>query len=179
MTVYMVMAPPPSRDLASDAEDMVFIKEGFCWPAFFFSAPWLVFRGLWLVLFGYLIAAIVVAGVANVIGGYAPTAVGIAFAILFALEANSLRRWTLERRGWDFVGLVAGENRDTCEARFFAKWAPHVDHAARPKPGAAPAAAATPDAHGARAGVAQTGATTLRPSTPSDAVIGLFPEATR
>ncbi len=176
MTVYMVMAPPPSRDPAGDAEDMVFIKEGICWPAFFFSAPWLVFRGLWLVLFGYLIAAIVVAGVADTIGGYAPPAVGIAFSILFALEANSLRRWTLERRGWDFVGIVAGENRDTCEARFFAKWAPHAERGLRGGTPETPAASAS---SAARPSVPQAGTSTLRPSTPSDAVIGLFPEATR
>jgi Zn-dependent protease with chaperone function len=46
-----------ARDLAREVEGLVFVKEGFCWPGLFFPAFWLLFRGLWLVLIGYLVVA--------------------------------------------------------------------------------------------------------------------------
>jgi hypothetical protein len=34
----------------------VLVKEGFCWPAFFFGALWAAVRGLWFPLFPALLA---------------------------------------------------------------------------------------------------------------------------
>lgn len=162
MTVYMVMTPPASGDATRDAEKVAFVKEGFCWPAFFIALPWLIYRGLWLVLIGYLVIAILLAGLADFIGGPAPIVASFAFAILFALEANALRRWTLERRGWIFAGISAGRNRDEAEARFFDTWQP-------------PAAARTSTPSEAP----RPGTGAGRVVTPSDEIVGLFPEAAR
>ncbi|MEI2387923.1 DUF2628 domain-containing protein [Breoghania sp. JC706] len=166
MSAFMVMTPPPSDDAERDATKVVFVKEGFCWPAFFFAVPWLLFRGLWLVLVGYLVLAILVAGAGELIGGVAPFVAGFAFSLLFSLEANGLRRWTLERRGWRMAGVVAGANRDECEIRFFSAWK-------GPEPAAPAAGRFTPPAADGRK------APPARVPTPSDEVIGLFPEATR
>jgi hypothetical protein len=43
-------------------------------------------------------------------------------AVLVGLEGNNLRRWTLERRGYRFLGVAAGDWRDIAEYRFFAAW---------------------------------------------------------
>lgn len=162
MTIHMVMAPLPSGDAERDAERIVFIKEGFCWPAFFFAIPWLLYRAMWLVLIGYLILAIAVAAAGEIIGGAGPFVAGFAFSLLFSLEANSLRRWTLERRGWSLIGLTSGNNRDECETRFFAEWKPQERRD-------------TASTASAPAGTSPT----VRAATPTDEVIGLFPEATR
>ncbi|MDJ0930373.1 DUF2628 domain-containing protein [Breoghania sp.] len=162
MTVHMVMAPTPSSDAQSDAKDVVFIKDGFNWPAFFLAVPWLLIRGRWLVLVGYLIVAIVVAGLGALIGGLRTIVGRIALSLLFALEANGLRRWTLEQRGWTFIGVAAGANRDEYEARFFSDWSGPVEVLPQ-----TPSTSGTP----ARTPV-------FRAATPSDEVIGLFPEAT-
>ena len=45
----------------------------------------------------------------------------ILFAFWFALEANGLRRWTLERRGYVLVGVVEGRTLEEAERRFFAE----------------------------------------------------------
>jgi hypothetical protein len=76
---------------------------------------------------------------------------------LVGLEAGTLRRVTLRRRGWREVGLISANDREVAERRFFATW--RRDGAARPAAGGGPAPVPPP----ARA--AQT-----------SPVIGLFPE---
>ena len=122
MTIYTVMSPPPSGNDARDAERVAFIKEGFSWSALFVPVIWLLWHRLWLVLAGYLTAAVVLSIAGGLIGGPAGGVVAVVLAVLFALEANALRRWTLERRGWQFAGIVSGTNREECETRFFHHW---------------------------------------------------------
>jgi hypothetical protein len=44
-------------------------------------------------------------------------------AFLVGLEASTLRRFTLARRGWRNIGLVSGTNMEAAEQRFFNDWA--------------------------------------------------------
>src|SRR5262245_6102276 len=57
----------------------------------------------------------------------------IAVSILFALEANDLRRYALERRGYRQIGVAVGNSRETAELSFFREWLPE-----QAKPGKAP-----------------------------------------
>jgi hypothetical protein len=43
---------------------------------------------------------------------------------VIGFEADSIRRWSLERKGWNFVGTVVGRNAAECERRFFETWLP-------------------------------------------------------
>ena len=152
-----------ARDLTREVEGLVFVKEGFCWPGLFFPAFWLLFRGLWLVLIGYLVvAAAIVAG-----GGFAglpddaTMALGLAINLLMGFEGNDLRRWTLGRRGLRMVGLVSGRRVADAERRFLETL---VDGTYA----ASPVGPARPERPAVRAG------TWARPET-EDEVIGLFP----
>ncbi|AXS38954.1 DUF2628 domain-containing protein [Breoghania sp. L-A4] len=153
MTIHTVMCPPPSGDETRDAERIVFIKEGFCWPALFFSLIWLLWHRMWLVLVGYLAIEAVLLVAGALIGGPAGGVLSALFAVLFALEANALRRWTLERGGWEFAGVVSGANLAECETRFFHHWVEAGAHRA-PQPLA-------PE--------------TRRAQAPNEDVLGLFP----
>ena len=99
MKAFTVHMPP---DLAGDAaaERAAFVKDGFCWPALFIPALWLLWRRLWLVLIAYLVAVTVIGAVQIIAGEGAATIILIAFAFLFAAEANNVRCWSLRRRGW-------------------------------------------------------------------------------
>lgn len=161
MTMYTVMNPPPSGNPVRDAERIVFIKEGFCWPALFAAVPWLVWHRMWLVLAGYLAT---VAGLV-VLSAIVPAPAGglsaLVFAGFFALEANNLRRWTLERNGWTLTGVTTGDRRDELELRHF------TAHGAGSAPAAARGGRTNPPTHGT--------------APVDDAVLGLFPapESTR
>ena len=76
---------------------------------------------------------------------------------LIGLEANSLRRWTLARRGRPTIDVVTAADRDEAEAKVFARWPERRPAAPRqPAPASAPLMARRPEP-----------------------VIGLFPDAER
>ncbi|NRG16667.1 DUF2628 domain-containing protein [Rhizobiales bacterium] len=135
MTIYAVLTPPdasPAAFTESDADHTLFIKDGFCWPALFIPMIWTLWHRLWLVFLGYLAIAVAIEGLSFALGGPAVGISAALFALLFAFEANNLRRWTMERRGWNFAGAIAAGDRDEAEVRFFAGY---LDQPGTPAPG--------------------------------------------
>jgi hypothetical protein len=134
MRVYTVHQNPDPL-----AEDQIeFVKEGFSWPALLFSLFWLLYHRMWLVAGGYLAISIAIEGLGAVLGGgfeleflFATTALGL----VFAAEANDLRRWSLHRRGWTYVGVVSGRRRDEAERRFFGVYELSASGALLPRAG--------------------------------------------
>lgn len=143
----------------ADADRIVFVKDGFCWPALIIPVLWLAYRRMWLVLVAYLAAAALLEAAGRWLAGPAFTvAAGLAFAMLFALLANDLRRWQLARRGHRMRAVVTGRDREECERAFFAGWL-----AAAPPARRAPAPPPPPPV--------------MPRATPAGAgVVGLFPE---
>jgi uncharacterized protein DUF2628 len=43
-------------------------------------------------------------------------------ALLIGFEASTLRRWVLRRRGWLELGIVAADDLEGAERRFFDRW---------------------------------------------------------
>ena len=48
----------------------------------------------------------------------------LALSLLVGFEGDTLRRWTLERRGWRMLGTVTGRTTLECERRFLDTWLP-------------------------------------------------------
>jgi len=127
MLTFTVHEPPnPPADRVDRAEAVVFIKDGFAWMAAIFAPFWMLAHRLWWPLLGYVALA----------GGFEllKLAFGIdqrwtglaAFALnlLVGFEADTLRRWSLQRRGWRDLGCVSGKTAAECERRFFDAWLP-------------------------------------------------------
>lgn len=162
MTIYAVLAPPVRAGSARpDPDDFVFVKEGLCWPALFVPLVWLVWRKMWLVLVGYVAASLALMAVAEVLPPPVAATMLILFAFLVALEANNLRRWTLERHGYQFLGVAEGPWLSDAEYRFFAGWT------------AGPLSSDTARSTGAR----QPATSKPAPPTPATGqdIVGLFP----
>ena len=118
MLIYTVQQGLNPRAAGDDLE---FVRDGFSWSAFVLTLFWPLYHGLWLV-FAIVLALTVLLGAAMDIAGlsdFGRSAVWIAAALLFAFEANNLRRWTLRRRGWRDVGMAAGRTLSEAEHRFF------------------------------------------------------------
>ena len=125
MIAYSVLEPAEVAETAIERADrIVFVREGFAVFALVFPLLWLLVHRMWWVLIGFAVVfAAVNAGAALI--GLGETATSLALLVLtlfFAFNANELRRWTLERRGYQVVGAVSGRNRDECEIRFFSDW---------------------------------------------------------
>ena len=101
--------------------DPVLVKEGFCWPAFFFGVLWALANGLWLVallLAGAAAALILVLSLAGV-DPLTATAAWLAFALIVGFDANDWRRAKLARQGLRFSGVIAAPGRDAALRRWF------------------------------------------------------------
>ena len=117
--VYTVHLGPASAVLRPRA--VVLVKEGFCWPAFFFNIVWALFKGLWITAIILFLAQILVQTGAQALGlsQEAQSIVTIGFFILVGLFANDLRRFELERRGYREVGVIAASHLSAAEQRAF------------------------------------------------------------
>ncbi|WP_022722768.1 DUF2628 domain-containing protein [Rhodopseudomonas sp. B29] len=125
MPVFTVHAPRPTDDETRPApERFVFLRDGFSIWAFLFGPFWLLYRRLWLALLGYLVLMTVLTAALGVLHAGAGTrfVVLLLCATLLGLEASSLRRWTLGRRGWRPIDIVAADDQEIAERRFFDRW---------------------------------------------------------
>jgi hypothetical protein len=163
MPTYTVHEPPPRKnESVTSPESFVFVRDGFYFWAFVLAPLWLLLHRLWLVLVGYLVLSGAL-GVALFLIG-APSAVkflaSFLIALLVGLEAATLWRWTLSRRGRKTLGFVVGEDAEMAERRFYAEWMKRTD---------APATTATLPAP-------KYAAPIWRGAPSTSDVIGLFPE---
>jgi hypothetical protein len=127
MRSYTVYEPPnPPADRVDRAEGMVFIKDGFSWTAALFGPLWMLYHWLWWPLLGFLVVTATFNGLGRmtVIDAKWLGLAWLALHILIGFEADALRRWTLERRGWRMAGAVTGRNAEESERRFFESWLP-------------------------------------------------------
>ena len=137
MIVFTVHEPPnPPLDRIERAEHVEFVRDGFNWLAGLIPPLWMLINKLWIVLILYLLIsmggslALAKIGLSKQLIGL----INLAANIIIGFEADSLKRWTLGRRGWAEIGTVAGRNREECERRFFDGWLisqPMVRSAAR------------------------------------------------
>lgn len=127
MHVYTVHEPPNApADRQDRAEVLKFVREGFSWVAALLGPLWLLARGLWLALLGYVATVVIIELIVAMTGARQDvgTFAILVLHLLIGLEADSIERWTLDRRGWKPLGSVTGDSRLDCERRFLALWLP-------------------------------------------------------
>jgi hypothetical protein len=120
MRFYSVYQSPEARG----DQDLIFIKDGFCWLALVLPFIWPAWRGLWLVALSVLVLLVAVTVVVQA-GWIAPltgSAIEVVVAFIMAFEGNNLRRWTKTRRGWREVGMVSGRRLADAERAFFSAY---------------------------------------------------------
>jgi len=161
MPAYAVFEPPMRRRSAGEhADRFIFFRERFSLAAFLFGPLWMIWRRLWLVLIIYLaVLGLIAFGLQRLgIDSQAHITVYFLVQLLVGMEAATLRRWTLLRRGWRDRGIVVADDLEMAERRFFDWWS--VDRPMPPPPPPPPPPSYAPASNfGAGAGV-----------------IGLFPE---
>jgi hypothetical protein len=127
LVTFTVHEPPnPPADRIERADKLVFVKDGFSWMAALFGPLWMLVNRLWWALLGYIVA-VVALRLTQKYGGLTESTVGLmtfGMNLLIGFEADTLRRWALDRKGWNMLGAVSGRNRDECERRFFDGWLP-------------------------------------------------------
>ena len=160
MPVYTVHEPPRRDDeLLAHTARFAFVRDGFHFWAFLLTPLWMLRHRLWLefIVYVLLIGGLTFAfrrfGIAQSAGLW----VGLLLSILVGIEASSLRRWKLARRGFDNLGVVVAEDQAIAERRFFDGW---VGTPRRP-PQVVPPSAPSPFGS---------------PAAPPGEIVGLFPQ---
>lgn len=100
--------------------DAILVKEGFCWPAFFFGPFWALSHRMWFTAIG-LLSVVIALGVAESILRLDPmtySAVLVGVAAIIGFSANDWRRNALTVRGWKMEGLSAAPDHDLALRRF-------------------------------------------------------------
>ena len=163
MKVFTVHEPPEGR--ANRFEAITLVKEGFCWPALFIPAIWMIWHRMWWVLLGWLVIGVGLAAIGEVFKetSFVVGILSFAFSIWVALEANELRRWSLARKGWRLLGIAAGRDREEAEQSFFRR---HLTPLATGTAGQQ----GVPNPASARMPVVPR-----RPAAGTEPVVGLFP----
>ncbi|MBO0740589.1 MAG: DUF2628 domain-containing protein [Hyphomicrobiaceae bacterium] len=127
MRTYTIHEQPDApADRIDRAERLVFVKDGFSWAAALFAPLWFLLHRLWWPLLGYVVvsAAFQIAQQAESLDARWLGLAALALNLLIGFEADTLRRWGLERRGWRLIGTVTGVSAADCERRFFDSWLP-------------------------------------------------------
>lgn len=100
--------------------NLIFVREGFSWFAFFLLPIWALWHRLWLVAISLVFVSVLVtlivvfAGFSAWFGGL----LGFGLMLLVGFEANDLRRWTMKHRSWNLRGVVVGRGRDDAVLRY-------------------------------------------------------------
>ena len=177
MAIYTVLAPPPrDGDPAQEALNTAFVKDGFSWSALFFAAPWMIYRRMWLTLVVYVAVMAALAYAMQRAGGDFGASVVLLVHLLFALEANNLRRWTLERRGFRLVAVAEGRNIEEAEIRYFSsREAGDNTPPIPPIPAPPPAQTSVPTPPVPPIPPIPTSLRPIQPSAEAGDVVGLFP----
>ena len=141
MKFFTVHENPERRD---PDDRVVFVKEGFLWPAFLAPVLWLIYKRAWLGLLAYAASALLLLGLLALTGvdtALVQTAggglvlgvpallvlvpspllavIGALFAVLCAYEAGDVLRFTLARRGYRMTAIVSGKTQIEAEQAYF------------------------------------------------------------
>lgn len=165
MSIYTVYEPPlRAPSAAHEPERFVFVRDGFYFWAFVVTWLWMLWHRMWLAFLLYVVAVAAVEAAIRYAGVSTGVVIlsGFCISLLIGIEASSLRRVSLSRHGWRNAGVVAGDNLEQAERRFFEAW---VRSKTPPSRAETSAAAAT----------ASVASTAPHPAHSPD-IIGLFPD---
>ncbi len=102
----------------------ILVKDGFSWTALIFTPFWLMFHGMWLIFVMYIGVTFSFYALAEfrVISPDIIFWLNVSVSIIFAFEANFLRKWTLERKNYQRIGVSLGANIREAEVNFFSQF---------------------------------------------------------
>ena len=116
MVTYTVHEPPsPEADRLDRADDLQFVRDGFSWTTALLPPLGLGLNRLWLAAIGYVILVSLAVWLLQM-SGLPNSQIGIAvtaFNIYLGFEISTLKRWMLDRKNWQALGVSLVIERPT------------------------------------------------------------------
>lgn len=95
------------------------VKQGWPWPAFFFTAFWAAFKRMWWLAIGTILLIGIIGSVLDRIGiegGFIPFIVYTPFYIVFSINGNKWWEKKLISRGYDYQDTINAGNPEAAIA---------------------------------------------------------------
>lgn len=138
MARYTVHVSQTAASQLAELEGAIFVRDGWSWSAFAFGPLWLLWHRHWVTgVPGLIVQCFVLTGIfLSPVPDSAKFLAIFVLAMLWGLEAASMRRLDLAQSGMREEAALIGADRDIVEQRFFAAAA----EAKRPASPAVPSA---------------------------------------
>ena len=106
--------------LLHQMDNIVAVKEGFCWPAFLFSLVWATFHRMWLFAFSLMGLVSIIIFTLNQQGAKPSFTLIVCFGIftMFGYLANDFRRFKLKRAGYLERSIIIAPTVDAAVQRY-------------------------------------------------------------
>ncbi len=100
--------------------DIVLVKEGFSWPAFFLSFLWALWHRLWLAAAAIFLAVTTLNAAIYWLRPdvLSQAVLSLGLGVIVGYLGNDLRRRNLTSQGFAFAGAVSGEDPDKALRRY-------------------------------------------------------------
>jgi len=117
MPLYSIHLRGNGRESFAEAE---FVRQAFCWKAFFLGPLWLARHRLWVGLLLWAAAYLfLLAVLPAVLSASSIFLIALCLQIYLGLEANRLREAKLARQGYRLAEIVSAPASELAEARFY------------------------------------------------------------
>ena len=105
------------------------VKDGFSWPAFFFSFLWALTQRLWVAAAVLLVAELVLSAATEYLDMTTAVAVSLGAMLIVGWIGNDLKRRALARRGLPEQDVVLAASGEDAVRRYFAETGPRDGYA--------------------------------------------------
>ena len=112
MKIYSVHELP-----GGSLDQIVFVKQGFSWPAFLFTFAWCLWHRYWAAA---VLLLVLIVTIGTLFSDGAAEALTLGVSLIMGCSANDLRRRLLLAAGYQETQLVPGESLEAAELRYFA-----------------------------------------------------------
>lgn len=117
MTSYTVYLPPQGS-VDNPEESFRLVPDTKAKLALIFPPFWLAWHKLWLPLMAYFVVIVAIIMIAISSPSIAVSYLSILPGFYLLLEGYQLVRQNLENQGWQYAGVVEGQNKEEAEIRF-------------------------------------------------------------
>lgn len=121
MNLYSVYLNPHKED---PLQTVIMLKEGFSWGALLFSFLWAIYYQLWGLLFlmGFAEVTFALFEIKQWISPLLGDVIRMGFYLMVAFIAQDWRYYSLRRKGYVLVDVVAEKNEDGALIRFLDRY---------------------------------------------------------
>lgn len=105
---------------AGSAEDVILVKDGISYPAFFFAPLWMIHHRMWREFFAFILAFFVLIFFKDkeLLTGNDVFSAYLAFAVMLGVNANYWYSRGLVNKGYEFRGCIFGKSSEQAKVKF-------------------------------------------------------------